>query len=133
MKRILYSRGFSLVEVLAATVVLAVGVSASVASTNAALNTTRRSQDSGSLATIAQAEMERQRSLALPVAVPAFSQGGVTRSVEVRGCDFTGTVLACPSGATCNDTNPACYILVTVSSDATNERLEIESIKAIAR
>ena len=125
--------GYSLVEVMAATVILAIGVSASVAAMNTALNTTRQSQNSGSLASIAQAEMERQRSLTLPVSVAEFSQGGVTRSVEVTGCNFAGTVLSCTPATNCTDTNPACSIVVTVSADGTTERLEIETIKALVR
>ncbi|MGK7913408.1 MAG: prepilin-type N-terminal cleavage/methylation domain-containing protein [Synechococcus sp.] len=126
-------QGFTLVEVMAATVILAVGVSASVASMNASLNTTRDAQDSGSLTAIAQAEMERQRSLPLPTDVPVISEAGISRSVEVLGCEFMGTELSCSTSTDCTDTNPACQINVTVTAESTAETLEITTIKAISQ
>ncbi|MEL7083253.1 MAG: prepilin-type N-terminal cleavage/methylation domain-containing protein [Cyanobacteria bacterium P01_A01_bin.3] len=126
-------RGFTLIEVMAATMILAVGVAASVAAMNASLNTTRRSQDSGNLTAVAQAEMERQRSLLLPVDVAIESENGIARSVEVAGCEFAGTELSCSPGTDCTDTSPACQIDITVTSDSTAETLEITSIKAISQ
>ena len=127
------SQGFTLVEVMAATIILAVGIAASVAAMNASLNTTRQAQDSGSLTAVAQAEMERQRSLPLPVPVLLASEGGISRSVEVFGCEFAGTVLTCPATTSCTDASPACQVNVTVTADDTAETLQITTIKAISR
>ena len=118
--------GFSLVEVLAASVIFVLGATASLTVLSNSLQSTRGSIEIEEIVTLATAAIEQQRSRLLPTA-GIETIGDYTRTTAVSGCTFTGTTMSCSSS--CNDTVPVCEIVVTVTNTVTNETETLTTMK----
>ena len=124
--RFLQKSGFSLVEVLAASLIFVLGASASLTVLSNSLSSTRGSIEIEEGVTLATAAIEQQRSRLLPTG-GTETIGDFTRRTEVNGCTFSGTVLSCTS--TCTTTVPVCEIVVTVTNTVTNETETLTTMK----
>lgn len=114
------SDGLTLIEVVIAIAVLAIGVLAAFAMQVSALQGTRAATINQEMSNIAQSELELQRAFARTISGPgagltcrtAFEQPAYTCSVTVRACSFTAGALAC--GGSVTGTPAAWQITVSV-------------------
>ena len=118
--------GFSLVEVLAASVVFVLGATASLRVLSSSLQSTQGSIEIEELVTLATSAIEQQRSRLLPAAITE-TIGDYTRTTAVSGCTFTGTTMSCSSS--CDNTVPVCKIVVTVTNTVTNDTETLTTMK----
>ncbi len=118
--------GFSLVEVLAASLIFVLGASASLTVLSNSLQSTKGSIEIEEIVTLATAALEQQRSRLLPSG-GTETIGNHTRNTAVSGCTFTGTTMSCSSA--CDDTVPVCEIVVTVVNTVTNETATLATMK----
>lgn len=118
--------GFSLVEVLAASIIFVLGATASLTVLSSSLQSTRGSIEIEESVTLATAALEQQRSRLLPTG-GTETIGDHTRTTTVSGCTFTSTTMSCTSP--CNATVPVCEIVVTVTNTVTNETETLTTIK----
>ncbi|WP_017326411.1 prepilin-type N-terminal cleavage/methylation domain-containing protein [Synechococcus sp. PCC 7336] len=132
MKIIHRQYGFSLIEVMVSLVILTVGILAAVRLQAASLNITQDSRDLERAITIAEAEIEHQRSISVPVAVSA-TVDGYTRTTVVLGCllNTAGSTLTCNAATPCVADSPACQIDVTVDGGIIDSPVQISTIKAV--
>ena len=113
-----HKTGFSLVEVLVASLVFILGASASLRVLSSSIQSTQNSIEIEEVLMLAIAEIEQQRSRVMPVSNNELI-GDYVRETVVSGCTFTGTTMSCFSP--CNETVPICEIVVTVTNPITNE------------
>ena len=118
--------GFSLVEVLAASVIFVLGASASLSVLSNSLQSTQGSIEIEEIVTLATAAIEQQRSRLIPTG-GTETIGDYTRNTTVSGCTFTGTTMSCST--TCDATVPVCEIVVTVTNTVTNETETLTTMK----
>ncbi len=96
------SRGLTLVELLVALVVLALGVLAAANMQVGALNASSGAAISRQLTKLASAELELQRQLAAPTSRQSCLSGsktGYTCVTTVLPCSLTGTTFVCAASA----------------------------------
>lgn len=99
------SAGLTLIEVLIAIVVLAVGVLAAASMQTGALSASNRARVAQELTNTARTEMERQRQFVRPGVDPApdclskdIVPSGYTCTVTVAPCRIVSSALSCTSG-----------------------------------
>ncbi|MGK7912824.1 MAG: prepilin-type N-terminal cleavage/methylation domain-containing protein [Synechococcus sp.] len=122
--------GFSLVEVLAASLIFVLGATASLNILSNSLQSTRSSIEIEESVTLATAAIEQQRSRLLPTG-GIETIGDYTQTTTVTGCRFTGTTMSC--AVTCDETVPVCEIVVTIVNTVTNETETLTTMKMTER
>ena len=109
-----------------ALVILMVGTAGALTMQASALKTTQDSRDLEQASGIAQAEIERQRALATPVA-GTQTINGYTVTTTLRACSFSGTTLSCSGSGVGTD---ATQVTVAVTGGATDQDIELITLKS---